>query len=98
MIGNLSSKAPEQLKAERLEREAREREARAEKFLAHRAQWSGWFLIVGGFLLLVGAWFLLFDPGVGGDVVNLQKLYLGQTSALIGAVLFASGALLKYLP
>lgn len=75
---NLTDKSPEQLKADRLAREATEKQALAEKFLAQRAQWSGWFQILGGLLLLVGVWFLFIDPGGDSSVVNFQKLYIGQ--------------------
>jgi hypothetical protein len=92
----LTAKSPEQLKADRLAREAKETEAAAERFLAQRAQWSGWFQILGGLLMLIGLWVLLFSPGLQGEVVNLQKLYIGQTSALVGAILFTAGVLLKF--
>jgi hypothetical protein len=93
---NLTAKSPEQLQADRLAREAREKQALAERFMAQRAQWSGWFQIGGGLLVLIGLWFLLFSPGINGEVVNIQKLYIGQTAALVGAILFSAGVLLKF--
>jgi uncharacterized membrane protein len=97
MTRGFTPKSPEQLKADRLERESRERQATLDRRFAERTQWSGGLLVVGGFLLLLGVYFLILDPGVGRDVVNLQKLYASQTSAVVGAVLFASGALLRHL-
>jgi hypothetical protein len=93
----LTAKSPEQLKADRTAREAREKEDATEKFLAQRARASGVCMIFGGLLLLTGIWFLLVSPGVAFDTVNLQKLYIGQTAALVGAILLASGLVLKYL-
>ena len=46
---------------------------------------------LGGLLALVGLYFLLVAPTVDGSVVNFQRLYLGQTAAICGAVLFAAG-------
>jgi hypothetical protein len=52
---------------------------------------------LGLLLLLVGAYFLIVNPSEGGaemlgrDVVNLQRLYLGQTAAICGAVFLAAG-------
>lgn len=47
-----------------------------------------------GFMLL-GVFFLLISPSVGeafgSPVVNLQRLYIGQTSAIIGAIFMAVG-------
>jgi Ca2+/Na+ antiporter len=91
-------KSPEQIKADRLAKEAREREVLAQQFAAGRAQWSGWFQIFGGLLMLIGFWFLVLDPGSDvSSVVNIQKLYIGQTAAFVGSILLASGVLLKYL-
>ena len=56
--------------------------------------------VLGALCLLVGFWLLLNpegprDYGSFGDtvppVVNLQKLYLGQTLAIVGAVFLAAG-------
>lgn len=92
-------KSPEQIKADRLGREAKERAALEEQFVAGRAQWSGWFQVLGGLLMLIGFWFLVLDPGSDvSSVVNIQKLYIGQTAAIVGSILFATGLLLKYLP
>lgn len=54
-------------------------------------------VFVGVLLLMAGVW-LLFNPTVselGSETVNLQKLYLGQTAALVGVVLFGVGTILK---
>lgn len=54
------------------------------------------FALIGAGCLL-GGLYLLFNPGVDtgnplvGEVANLQKLYLGQTLAIIGAVFLAVG-------
>jgi hypothetical protein len=54
-------------------------------------------IVLGLLLLLVGAYFLIVNPSEGGagilgrDVVNLQRLYLGQTAAICGAVFLAAG-------
>jgi hypothetical protein len=93
----LTVKSPEQLRADRVAREAREKENAQDRLLSQRGQVSALCMIVGVLLLLTGVWFLLFSPGVAVDTVNLQKLYLGQTCAFVGAILFASGVLLKYL-
>jgi hypothetical protein len=89
-------KTAEEFKADRLAREAAEREALTDKFLRQKTVWSGLFITFGALLLFLGAWLLIIDPGdVSG--VNLQKLYVGQTSAIVGAILLATGVLLKYL-
>jgi hypothetical protein len=54
-------------------------------------------VLIGTFLLLIGFFFLVVSPSEGGsellgrDVINLQRLYLGQTSAICGAVFLAAG-------
>ena len=93
----LIAKSPEEVKADRLAREARDKENAEEKFLGQRALVSGLLQILGGVLLVIGVWFLLFSPGIVSDVVNVQRLYIGQTSAIVGAILLATGLLLKYL-
>jgi hypothetical protein len=93
----LTGRSPEQMKADRVAREARDKEEAEARFLSQRARVSGALQILGGLLLVIGMWFLLVSPGVVVDTVNLQKLYIGQTSALVGAILLASGLLLKYL-
>jgi hypothetical protein len=93
-----AGKSPEDLKADRLAREARARELLADQFTAGRVQWSGWLQILGGFLMLIGFWFLVLDPGSNSaSVVSLQKLCIGQTAAIVGSILFVAGLLLKYL-
>jgi hypothetical protein len=58
---------------------------------------EGACLLVGGLLLAVGFFFLVVNPSEGGaellghQVVNLQRIYLGQTSAICGAVFLAAG-------
>ena len=55
-------------------------------------------LMVLGLVLFMGGAYVLFNPGSDyNDVVSVQKLYLGQTGALVGAILFGSGSLLKFL-
>jgi hypothetical protein len=44
-----------------------------------------------GVACLVGAlYFLVLNPGSGGDIVNLQKMTLGETLGISGAVFFAA--------
>lgn len=93
----LMAKSPDQLKADRLAREAREKEVLAERTLTLQAQWSVALRLVGGVMMLIGLWLLAVSPGIYGDVVNLQKLYIGQTSALAGTILLAAGVLLKFV-
>ena len=93
-----AGKTSEQVRADRLASEARARELLAEQFAAGRVQWSGWLQILGGLLMLIGFWFLVVDPGSDtASVVSLQKLYIGQTAAIVGSILLATGLLLKYL-
>jgi hypothetical protein len=91
--------SPEQLKARRLEREASAAKEQTDRDIAERVMAAG-ILIVSGFLLLVvGLWFLVFAPNqdVTGfrTVVNLQRLYIGQTAAIVGAIFFATGLHLR---
>jgi len=52
---------------------------------------------LGVIFLLIGAYFLLLGPSegdsefLGRSVVNVHRLYLGQTSAIIGAIFLAVG-------
>jgi hypothetical protein len=45
--------------------------------------------------LAVGFWFLVINPGEGAilglTVVNLQRIAIGQTSAIVGAIFLAAG-------
>jgi hypothetical protein len=52
---------------------------------------------LGIVFLAVGFWFLLVSPGegdaaiLGQTVVNLQRLTIGETSAIVGAIFLAAG-------
>lgn len=52
---------------------------------------------VGVILSVIGIYFLLVSPsaddasGLSTSVVNLQRLYIGQTSAIAGAIFLAAG-------
>lgn len=52
--------------------------------------------VAGMALMVIGAYFLLIDPSEGSafgrDLVNFHRLTLGQTAAIVGAVLFGAGA------
>ena len=58
---------------------------------------TGACIALGLTLLLIGAFVLLVAPGedgaefAGRQFVNLQRLYLGQTAAICGAVFLAAG-------
>lgn len=47
--------------------------------------------LLGAVLLAIGFSLLIFFPGEGG-VVNLQRLYIGQTTAIVGGVFLAAAA------
>ncbi|BCB08134.1 hypothetical protein HHSLTHF2_20240 [Vreelandella venusta] len=46
----------------------------------------GW---IGCLFIAVGFYFLLIDPG-SGNIANLQKLNIGQTCSIIGAIFVAA--------
>ncbi|WP_281662063.1 hypothetical protein [Halomonas sp. Alg239-R46] len=49
--------------------------------------------LVGCFFLALGFYFLLIDPGSStsvGNIANLQKLNIGQTCSIIGAIFIAA--------
>lgn len=92
-------KTGEQIRAERLEREAREAKDAAEQAVTAKAGTGTGLAVIGIAIMIAGVYFLIVDPS-GGDaygrsVVNLQRLYLGQTAAIIGAIFFAAGVHLR---
>jgi uncharacterized membrane protein len=46
---------------------------------------------LGLLFLVIGGWFLVLSPSQGGDIVNMQRLAIGQTSAIVGAIFLAAG-------
>lgn len=69
--------------------------AERERVLAERRGHDGlefrWLGALGVLLVLIGLYFLVLDPGVGGgSIVNLQKLFIGSTLTLSGFVLIAA--------
>jgi hypothetical protein len=88
----------EEKRAARLARKSQEREERrrAESNARHI---NGSMLIIFGLISLVaGLWYLLVEPGNPGSegYVNLQRLTMGETFAIVGSVLFVGGLLLRY--
>jgi hypothetical protein len=68
-------------------------EAAKRRRLGQPASREGLCLVIGILLSLVGAYFLTVPSGGAADfmgrsvdVVNLHRLYLGQTSAIVGAM------------
>jgi hypothetical protein len=57
---------------------------------------SGFAVIIGIFLALIGLYFLLVAPSNNGDVINLQRLTIGETFTIVGSILFVGGLLLRY--
>lgn len=54
-------------------------------------------LVLGLCFLAIGLWYLVVSPGLGSallgqDVVNLQKLTIGETSSIMGAIFLAAAA------
>lgn len=47
-------------------------------------------LLLGLGCLAFGLWFLVVQPTQSGDVVNLQRLTIGETSSIAGAVFLAA--------
>ena len=47
--------------------------------------------VIGILSLLIGLYFLLLAPGEGEGVVNLQRLTIGETLSICGAVFLAAG-------
>lgn len=47
-----------------------------------------WMGVLGIFLLIVGLYFLLLDPSMpsSAGIVNIQKLSIGQTMSVVGAI------------
>ena len=48
-------------------------------------------MALGAILAVLGFFDLIVSPTEEGNVVNLQRLYLGQTAAICGAVFLAAG-------
>jgi hypothetical protein len=90
---------PREREAQRLEREARAAKDQAERDAAERNMVAGLLIVAGVVLLIVALWFLVVMPGeemVGlRTVVNLQRLYMGQTAGTVGAIFFATGLHLR---
>jgi hypothetical protein len=58
----------------------------------HELRGSQALCVVSGiFGIIIGFYLLVVNPTVGGDVVNSQKLYVGQTAAICGTILLAAG-------
>jgi len=96
------NKSPEDIKADRLNREAREREAQRERLEQGRIQTSAWLQIIGVIGMLIAFWILVIDPGSASStysetVVNIQKLYIGQTSGIVGAIFLSTGLVIKFV-
>ena len=52
----------------------------------------GTCLVLGAIFLLIGADFLILHPsGEVESVVNLQRLAIGQSSSIVGAIFLAAG-------
>jgi hypothetical protein len=94
--------SPEELKARRLEREASAAKEQANRNTAERVMVAGLLIVFGIVLLGVGLWFLVLAPNqdVTGlrTVVNLQRLYIRQSAAIVDAIFFATGLLLRNGP
>lgn len=97
---SLAPTTPEAKRAERLSREAAQTAARREQLDLERKKVSAILLAIGVVLIATGLWFLLISPSAGTlegqPIANFHKLTLGATSTLAGAILFATGALLRY--
>lgn len=69
-------------------REAAERERRV-RWMTDKALASA-----GGLFMVTGLYFLTVAPSVGGEfreVVNLQRLTMGETFTIVGAIFAAAG-------
>jgi polyferredoxin len=86
---------PDEIRARREEREAREAREQTERNATERNALAALLIVAGVLLLIIGVWYLVLVPGedtVGlGTVVNLQRLYIGQTAAIVGGIFFAAG-------
>lgn len=47
-------------------------------------------LVLGLLCLAIGLWFLVASPSEGEGVVNLQRLTIGETSSIAGAIFLAA--------
>jgi hypothetical protein len=52
---------------------------------------GGFAVIIGILLALIGLYFLLVAPSSNGDVVNLQRLTIGETLTICGAIFIGAG-------
>jgi hypothetical protein len=52
---------------------------------------AGLAVVVGIVLASIGLYFLLVSPSSGGDVINLQRLTIGETFAICGAIFIGAG-------
>jgi hypothetical protein len=90
---------PEEREAKSRDREAKSARERADRESAERAMVAGLLIVFGFLLLVIGLWFLVLAPGedtMGSRaVVNLQRLYIGQSAAIVGAIFFATGLHLR---
>ena len=90
----------EAARAERIARQQRETEAAEARAGQERGQLSVGLLGVGILLMAIGVWVLIFSPSLvtvdGVAVANLQRLTIGETASIAGAILFAAGARLRY--
>jgi uncharacterized membrane protein YidH (DUF202 family) len=97
----IPQKTPEQAKADRVAREERTAREELERFTLHRGYTTLSLLVAGIIFCAIGVWFLFLAPGAEGilagqTVVNLQRLVIGQTCSIVGAIFLAASALLRY--
>lgn len=92
------SQIAEEKRAARLAREVEEREQRRRDESNARHINGAMLIMLGVILMVVGLWYLVLSPGNPGSegFVNLQRLTIGETSAIVGSVLFVGGLLLRY--
>lgn len=98
----LTQKSPEQLKVDRLAREERAAKDAQDSRSRERGQAAYFLLGAGTVLLLLAVYFLWLAPTIGGiatdeTTVNLQRLFIGSTCGVAGAVFVAAGLVLRYV-
>ena len=81
-----------------IEARVAEAKSRIERSQMAASDAEGHFVAIGVLALLIGLYFLLVPSGdsveFGGrsmDVVNLHRLYIGQTSTIVGAMFLLAG-------